>query len=172
MNNYSPILIPGLITAFSGTIAFFLNKKKIIEKFSTLDEASQKVIPEENTQQQNNNNMLDDYWNNINSKKDSKQFEQQLVSESNQDSSQLKSSEFLPQELNQNWFDKDFNKVKEIDQDTLIDVSQYSSGMDTVGQTLKNPSYDIRGNIPNPKNIISPFLNSSIEPDNNIKSWC
>ena len=116
--------------------------------------------------------MLNDYWTQINTNSDSKQYEQQIIQESKEDSSKLQSSEFLPQELNQNWFDKDFNKVKEIDQDTLIDVSQYSSGMDTVGQTLKNPSYDIRGNIPNPKNIISPFLNSSIEPDNNIKSWC
>ena len=82
---------------------------------------------------------------------------------------ELNATDFLPQELNVNWFDKDFNTVNEIDQETLIDISKYSSGIDTVGQSLKNPSYDIRGNIANPKNIISPFLNSSIEPDNNIR---
>jgi len=168
-NNY---LITGLLSLSVGTMAY-LNKNKIqktIESFTTLEEAEQNIIPvnSEDVKQ----DMLNEYWDNMNIQKDSKEYEQQVIKESNEDTSKLESSEFLPQELNKNWFDKDFNKVTEIDQDTLIDVSQYSSGMDTVGQTLKNPSYDIRGNIPNPKNIISPFLNSSIEPDNNIKSWC
>jgi len=170
-NNY---LITGLFSLSVGTMAF-LNKNKIqktIESFTTIEDAQQTIIPEnmEDVKQ----DMLNEYWNNmdIENKKDSKEYERQVIKENNEDTSKLESSEFLPQELNKNWFDKDFNKVTEIDQDTLIDVSQYSSGMDTVGQTLKNPSYDIRGNIPNPKNVISPFLNSSIEPDNNIKSWC
>lgn len=169
MNNFY-FITTSLLTATVGTTALLLNKKKIIERFTSLDEASNTIIPEDPEKVESD--MLNDYWKDMNTNKDSKQYEQQVVTENNQDSTELKSSEFLPQELNQSWFDKDFNKVKEIDQDTLIDVSQYSSGMDTVGQTLKNPSYDIRGNIPNPKNIISPFLNSSIEPDNNIKSWC
>lgn len=168
-NNY---LITGLLSFSIGTLAY-LNKKQIIENFTSINKSNDKVIPsQQEEQEESKEDMLNEYWNNNQINKDSKQYEKQVINENNQDSSKLKSSEFLPQELNQNWFDKDFNKVKEIDQDTLIDVSQYSSGMDTVGQTLKNPSYDIRGNIPNPKNIISPFLNSSIEPDNNIKSWC
>lgn len=85
---------------------------------------------------------------------------------------EMNASEFLPQEVNVNWFDKDFNTISQVDTNMLIDVSQYANGVDTVGQSLKNPSYDIRGNIPNPKSVISPFLNSSIEPDTNIKSWC
>ena len=168
-NNY---LITGLLSLSVGTMAYF-NKNKIqktIESFTTLEETEQTIIPENSEDVKQD--MLNEYWDNMNIQKDSKEYEEQVIKENNEDTSKLESSEFLPQELNKNWFDKDFNKVTEIDQDTLIDVSQYSSGMDTVGQTLKNPSYDIRGNIPNPKNIISPFLNSSIEPDNNIKSWC
>ena len=145
-----------------------LNLLNKTENFSSLDESHKNIIDNEKTVDEN---MLNNYWNNMNGE-DTQKYEEQVVKENNEDTTKLESSEFLPQELNQSWFDKDFNQVKEIDQDTLIDVSQYSSGMDTVGQTLKNPSYDIRGNIPNPKNIISPFLNSSIEPDNNIKSWC
>lgn len=38
-------------------------------------------------------------------------------------------------------------------------------GIDTVLSSLKNPSYDIRNNIPNPINTVSPWLNSSITPD-------
>lgn len=101
-----------------------------------------------------------------------KKYESDVKAKLETDKGVLNSSEFLPQELNTEWFDKDFNSIQEIDQETLIDVSKYSSPVDTVGQSLKNPSYDIRGNISNPKNIISPFLNSSIEPDTNIKTWC
>lgn len=38
-------------------------------------------------------------------------------------------------------------------------------GIDTVLSSLKNPSYDIRSNIPNPINVVSPWANSSITPD-------
>jgi len=38
-------------------------------------------------------------------------------------------------------------------------------GVDTVLSSLKNPSYDIRNNIPNPISVVSPWMNSSITPD-------
>lgn len=38
-------------------------------------------------------------------------------------------------------------------------------GVDTVLSSLRNPSYDIRNNIPNPINVVSPWLNSTITPD-------
>lgn len=33
-------------------------------------------------------------------------------------------------------------------------------GINTIGSSLKNPTYDIRGNIPNPKFAVSPWGNS------------
>lgn len=81
--------------------------------------------------------------------------------------------DFLPQEINEDWFNTDLTKAQnEIDQATLIDISKFCQGVDTVGQSLKNPSYDIRGNIPNPKINVSPWMNSSITPDTNLRSWC
>lgn len=38
-------------------------------------------------------------------------------------------------------------------------------GVDTVLSSLRNPSYDIRSNIPNPINVVSPWNNSTITPD-------
>jgi hypothetical protein len=38
-------------------------------------------------------------------------------------------------------------------------------GVDTVGSSLRNPSYDIRGDIPNPINIVAPWNMTSITPD-------
>ena len=39
------------------------------------------------------------------------------------------------------------------------------SGVDTVMSSNRNPSYDIRTNIPNPIQVVSPWNNSTITPD-------
>lgn len=38
-------------------------------------------------------------------------------------------------------------------------------GINTVGQTLRNANLDLRSDPPNPRTSVSPFLNSTIEPD-------
>lgn len=97
-------------------------------------------------------------------------FSKQMENEITKDSFNVK--DFLPQEIREEWFQTDLTNAKgEVDQAALIDISKFCQGVDTVGQSLKNPSYDLRGNIPNPKIIVSPFLNSSYDPDTNIKSW-
>lgn len=48
-------------------------------------------------------------------------------------------------------------------QDFLAPTQQL--GTDTVLSSLRNASYDIRNNIPNPINVVSPWLNSTITPD-------
>ena len=53
----------------------------------------------------------------------------------------------------------------------LINVTR-PVGVNTVGNSHRNMSYDIRGTPVVPKNVISPFLNSSIEPDLNLKNLC
>ena len=39
------------------------------------------------------------------------------------------------------------------------------SGVDTVGGSLRNPNLQIRSEPPNPRSQVSPWLNSTIEPD-------
>ena len=83
------------------------------------------------------------------------------------------SSQFLPKEVNDEWFDTDFTKAKyNLNDDKMINTNRYIIGVNTVGQSLKNPSYDIRGTIPNPKYTVSPWMNSTYEPDNNLKPLC
>ena len=41
----------------------------------------------------------------------------------------------------------------------------YHYGINTVGQSLRNANLDVRSDPPNPRAAISPFLNSTIEPD-------
>lgn len=96
-------------------------------------------------------------------------FGQQMASDLAKDSFNIK--DFLPQEIHEEWFQTDLsNAQKELDAASLIDVSRVCHGIDTVGQSLKNPSYDIRGNIPAPKMVVSPFLNSSYDADTNLRN--
>lgn len=41
----------------------------------------------------------------------------------------------------------------------------YHSGIDTVGSTLRNSNLQLRSEPPNPTNKVSPWMNSTIEPD-------
>lgn len=81
--------------------------------------------------------------------------------------------DFLPKEINSQWFDTDFSQAKyNVNDDKLINTERYVIGVNTVGQSLKNASYDIRGTIANPKFTVSPWNNSTYEPDYNIKGFC
>ena len=81
--------------------------------------------------------------------------------------------DFLPHEINDEWFETDFSLAKyQLNDDKLINTERYIIGINTVGQSLKNASYDIRGTIPNPKFVISPWNNSTYEADFNLKPLC
>jgi hypothetical protein len=81
--------------------------------------------------------------------------------------------DFLPKEVNDEWFETDFSLAKyQLNDDKLINTERYIIGINTVGQSLKNATYDIRGTIPNHKFSVSPWGNSTMEPDFNIKPLC
>jgi hypothetical protein len=82
------------------------------------------------------------------------------------------SKEYLPAEENNSWFDTSFSMAQSVDKYHLINTEKYVIGVDTVGQSLKNPTYDLRGTIANPKYNVSPWGNSTYEPDYNVKPLC
>jgi hypothetical protein len=83
------------------------------------------------------------------------------------------SKEYLPQEVNDEWFETDFTQAQsKLDARNLINTDKFSIGIDTVGQSLKNASWDMRGVIPNPKYSVSPWMNSTYEPDYSNKGIC
>lgn len=83
------------------------------------------------------------------------------------------SKDFLPKEVQGEWFDTDFSLAKfDINDDALINTERFTIGINTVGQSLKNASHDVRGTIPNPKYTVSPWNNSTYEPDFNLKPLC
>ena len=80
--------------------------------------------------------------------------------------------QMLPKEIEEDWFDiEPLQSTKKIRGTHLIHP-KYHMGNNTVGSSLKNGTHDIRGDIPNPKVYVSPWNNSTIEPDTNIKGLC
>ena len=78
----------------------------------------------------------------------------------------------LPQEIEHDWFDTEpLQSTKKIKGTHLIHPKIHM-GVNTIGSSLKNGTHDIRGDIPNPKINVSPWGNSTIEPDTNLKGLC
>jgi hypothetical protein len=85
----------------------------------------------------------------------------------------LTAKDLLPKESKDDWFDMPYDKkqMMRIENENLLAgaSTQAKIGIDTQGQTLKNASYDLRAAPPNPKFNVGPWMNSTIEPDYNIK---
>jgi len=74
-------------------------------------------------------------------------------------------SELLPQDSNSAW--SQLNPNASTNQVIIPDLLEagYHIGLDTIGQTLKNPNLQERSEPIIPKQNISPWNNSSYEPD-------
>lgn len=95
---------------------------------------------------------------------------QKLQEENEKNKLKFDAGSLLPKEVNDQWFESDFgqNQVN-VEDSNLIVTDRYITGVNTVGQSLKNPSYDLRAAPACPKFSVSPWGQSSIEPDFNIK---
>lgn len=74
----------------------------------------------------------------------------------------------LPQEVNDDWFDVQPEPVS-VKNRHLINVTK-PIGVNTIGTSKKNASHDLRGSYACPKFTVSPWLQSSIEPDHNLRA--
>lgn len=74
---------------------------------------------------------------------------------------------YLPQEVNDDWFEVQPEPIS-VKNRHLINITK-PIGVNTIGTSLKLSSRDIRGTPVVPKTVISPWLQSSIEPDLNLK---
>lgn len=73
----------------------------------------------------------------------------------------------LPQEVNNDWFEVAPEPIS-VKNRHLINITK-PIGIDTIGSSKKNASYDLRGAPNCPKTVVSPWLESSISPDTNLK---
>jgi hypothetical protein len=73
-------------------------------------------------------------------------------------------SELLPSESNSEFAVGQVGGQGELANINLLKAGSLS-GIDTVGGTLRNANLQLRSEPPNPKTQVSPWLNSTIEPD-------
>ncbi|AYV79789.1 MAG: hypothetical protein Faunusvirus52_6 [Faunusvirus sp.] len=93
-----------------------------------------------------------------------------IINEGNKKQLKFNNADLLPKDINNDWFQTDFSNARiKIGQDNLINSDKYVIGVNTVGSSHKNPSYDLRPSPPCPKIAVSPWMNSTIDPDYNIK---
>jgi len=78
----------------------------------------------------------------------------------------------LPHDTNEDWFDTvPLQTTKKIAGDRLLHPKVHM-GVNTIGNSHRNGTHDLRGDIPNPKINVAPWNQSTIEPDTNIRGIC
>jgi hypothetical protein len=81
---------------------------------------------------------------------------------------QLNASELLPSDPNSKWAQVNPAGQGELGDQNFLDAG-FHMGVNTVGQTLRNPNLQLRSEPPNPQLKVSPWMQSTIEADSNRK---
>lgn len=81
---------------------------------------------------------------------------------------QLTPAELLPGDGNSKWAQVNPAGQGELGDQNFLNAG-YHVGVNTVGQTLRNANLQLRSEPPNPQLKVSPWLQSTIEPDSNRK---
>lgn len=82
----------------------------------------------------------------------------------------MNSEKLLPQQENKDWFDTVEDAIT-VKNRHLININK-PIGIDSIGSSMKNASWDIRGDIVNPRFAWSPINQSSIEPNIQSSGFC
>jgi len=78
----------------------------------------------------------------------------------------LNPKDLLPGDANSQWAQVNPVGQGELSDQNFLDAG-YHVGVNTVGQTLRNANLQIRSEPPNPQVKVSPWLQTTIEPDTN-----
>jgi hypothetical protein len=73
-------------------------------------------------------------------------------------------SELLPKDQNNEWARLNPNGDNDLKNVNLLKAG-YHHGIDTIGSSLRNANLQLRSEPPNPVDKVSPWMNSTIEPD-------
>jgi hypothetical protein len=187
-----------ILLVFCGAVLYFLtNKKKVIEGVEFAEEDSEiqempEIIKDDGINQEYDEQVEDEIDQPVhkftgNSKDDQERgapIDQAFIRPmsavctpdkvdfSRNTMKKYDAKDYLPKEINDEWFDTDFQHAKQkIMDDSLINANRYVIGVNTVGSSHKNSTHDLRGEVPNPKYGVGPWNNSTYEPDLNIKPW-
>ncbi len=79
---------------------------------------------------------------------------------------QLTPGELLPKDANSTWAQVNPSGQGELRDQNFLNAGHHV-GINTVGQTMRNPNLQLRSEPANPQVKVSPWLQSTIEPDSN-----
>jgi hypothetical protein len=77
---------------------------------------------------------------------------------------ELKPEDLLPKDMNTKWAQVNPSGQGMLADRNFLDAGHHV-GINTVGQTLRNANYSVRSEIPNPQIKVSPWQQSTIDPD-------
>jgi hypothetical protein len=77
---------------------------------------------------------------------------------------ELMPEELLPKDINSKWAQANPSGQGMLADRNFLDAGHHV-GVNTVGQTLRNANYNVRSEFPNPQLKVSPWLQSTIDPD-------
>jgi len=80
----------------------------------------------------------------------------------------LRSADLLPRDAESKWAQAVPNGQGSLTDQNFL-TAGFHIGVNTVGQTLRNANYQLRSELPNPQVKVSPWMQSTIEPDSNRK---
>ena len=80
----------------------------------------------------------------------------------------LSSKELLPSDPNSKWAQVNPAGQGELGDQNFLEAG-FHIGTNTIGQTLRNPNLQLRSEPPNPQLKVSPWMQSTMEPDVNRK---
>jgi hypothetical protein len=72
--------------------------------------------------------------------------------------------DLLPKDMNSEWSRLNPNGNNDLANVNLLKAG-YHAGIDTVGSSLRNANLQVRSEPPNPTKAVSPWMNTTIEPD-------
>jgi hypothetical protein len=83
---------------------------------------------------------------------------------------QLLPEELLPQDNSSMWAQVNPQGMGSLKDKSFLQAG-HNIGINTVGQTLRNANLQLRSEPPNPQVVVSPWVNSSIQPDTNRRPF-
>lgn len=102
---------------------------------------------------------------NILSKKNKKEKKNQYPKDSYPKDS-LTATELLPTDANSKWAQVNPSGQGELGDQNFLEAG-FHMGTNTIGQTLRNANLQLRSEPPNPQVKVSPWMQTTIEPDSN-----
>jgi len=97
-------------------------------------------------------------------------FEEEAVVKAPAEKDQLNAKDLLPKDQSSKWAKSNPEGKGSLSYKNFLNAGHHV-GINTQGQSLRNASYDLRSEPANPRKVVSPWLNSTIDPDTNKKPF-